>query len=60
VSLAAHVSEDGLVGRQWKEGPIGRANSICTGEHQGQEVVVGGWGSGCRRVWGAFGIALEM
>jgi hypothetical protein len=58
VSLAAYVSEDGLVGHQWKERPIGRANFIClsTGERQGQEVGVGGWGS----VWGTFGIALEM
>jgi hypothetical protein len=47
VSLAAYVSEDGLVGHQWKERPIGRANFIClrTGECQGQEVGVGGWGS---------------
>jgi|UPI0000F4C471 hypothetical protein len=43
VSLAAYVSEDGLVGHQWKERPIGRANFIClsTGERQGQEVGVG-------------------
>jgi hypothetical protein len=35
VSLVAYVSEDGLVGHQWKERPIGRANFIClsTGEH---------------------------
>jgi hypothetical protein len=54
VSLAAYESEDGLVGHQWKERPIGRANFIClsTGERQGQEVGVG--------VWGTFGIALEM
>jgi hypothetical protein len=26
VSLAAYVSEDGLVGHQWKERPIGFAN----------------------------------
>jgi hypothetical protein len=26
VSLAAYESEDGLVGHQWKERPIGRAN----------------------------------
>jgi hypothetical protein len=47
VSLAAYISEDGLVGHQWKERPIGRANFIClsTGERQGQEVGVGGWGS---------------
>jgi hypothetical protein len=46
--LAAYISEDGLVGHQWKERPIGRANCIClsTGERQGHEVGVGGgaWG----------------
>jgi hypothetical protein len=44
MSLAAYVSEDGIVGHQWKERPIGRANFIClsTGECQGQEVGVGG------------------
>jgi hypothetical protein len=48
VSLAAYVSEDGLVGHQWKERPIGLANFIClsTGEHQGQEVGVGGGAGG--------------
>jgi hypothetical protein len=48
VSLAAYVSEDGLVGHQWKDRPIGLANFIClsTGEPQGQEVGVGGYGSG--------------
>ena len=62
MSLAAYVSEDGLVGHQWKERPIGRADFICfsAGERQGREVGVGGWGSGCGRVWGTFGIALEM
>jgi hypothetical protein len=37
-------------------------NFIClsTGECRGQEVGVGGWESGWRRVWGTFGIALEM
>jgi hypothetical protein len=29
MSLAAYVSENGLVGHQWKERPIGRANFIC-------------------------------
>jgi hypothetical protein len=29
MSLAAYVSEDGLVGHQWKERPIGHANVIC-------------------------------
>jgi hypothetical protein len=44
VSLAAYVSEDGLVGHHWEERPLGLANFIClgTGEHQGQEVGVGG------------------
>jgi hypothetical protein len=42
VSLAAYVAEDGLV--SWEESPLGLANFIClsTGEHQGQEVGVGG------------------
>ena len=60
VSLAAYVAEDGLISHHWEERPLGLANFICicpsTGEHQGQEVGVGGWGSG----WGTFGIALEM
>ena len=58
MSLAAYVAEDGLVGHHWEERPLGLANFIClnTGECQGQEVGVGGWGSG----WGTFGIALEM
>jgi hypothetical protein len=29
MSLAAYVSEDGLVGPQWKERPIGSAKFIC-------------------------------
>jgi hypothetical protein len=54
VSLAAYVSEDGLVGHHWKERPIGLANFIClsTGERQGQEVG-GGRGLG-GRIWGDF------
>lgn len=54
MSLAAYESENGLVSHQWKERPIGLANSICpnTGEHQGQEVGVGvDW---VGRVWGDF------
>jgi hypothetical protein len=45
VSLAAYVSEDGLVNHQLKERHIGRANFIClsTGELQGKEVGVGEW-----------------
>jgi hypothetical protein len=51
VSLAAYVSEDGLVGHQWKERPIGRANFLClsTGECQGQEVGVGGGEEGKKK-----------
>ena len=56
VSLAVYVSEDGLVSHQWKERPIGLANFIClsTGEHQCQEVGLGGGADG------GFRIALEM
>jgi hypothetical protein len=48
VSLAAYVSEDGLVCHHWKERPIGLANFIClsTGEREGQKVGVGGYRSG--------------
>jgi hypothetical protein len=62
VSLAAYVSEDGLVGHQWKERPIGCANFVCLsiGERQGQEVGVGGWVGVGGRVWGTFEIALEV
>jgi hypothetical protein len=44
MTLAAYVAEDGLVGHQWKERPLGLANFKClsTGERQGQEVGVGG------------------
>jgi hypothetical protein len=47
VSLAAYVTEDGLVGHHWEERPLGLANFICpsTGERQGQEVGVGELGS---------------
>jgi hypothetical protein len=58
LTLATYVSKDG----HWKERPIGHTNFICpsTGECQGQKKwewvgrEVGG------RVWGTFGIALEM
>ena len=48
MSLAAYVAEDSLVGHYWEEKPLSLANSICpsTGECQGQEVGVGGQGSG--------------
>jgi hypothetical protein len=62
MSLAAYVSEVGLVGHKWKERPLGIANFIClsTGERQGQELGVGEWwglGVGVSG-WGTFGIAL--
>ena len=62
LTLAAYVSKDGLVVHHWKERPIGLAHFICpsTGERQGQEVGVGGLGSGVGWIWGTFGIALEM
>jgi hypothetical protein len=43
MSLAAYVSENGLVSHHWEEKPLGLANFIClsTGECQGQEVGVG-------------------
>ena len=48
VRIVEYESENDLVGHQWKERPIGLANFIClsTGERQGQEVGVGGQGSG--------------
>jgi hypothetical protein len=48
MSLGAYVSEDGLIGHQWKERPFGLANFVClsTGEWQGLEVRVGEYGSG--------------
>jgi hypothetical protein len=56
VSLAAYVSEDGLVGHQWKERPIALANFIClsTGPRSGS----GGKGSGeegLGDLWGSIG-----
>jgi hypothetical protein len=64
MSLAAYESEDGLIGHHWKERPIGLAKFIClsTGEHQGQEVGVGGLGSGGEGIgdfWDSTGNANE-
>ena len=58
MSLAVYVSEDGLVGHQWKEKscklymPQYRGTP---GPRSGSEWVGEGWG----RVWGTFGIAFE-
>jgi hypothetical protein len=44
MSLAAYVTEDGLIGHHWEERTLGLANFLCpsTGESQGQEVGVSG------------------
>jgi hypothetical protein len=57
VSLAAYVSEDGLVGHQWKERPIGCADFIClsAGERQGREVGEGKWGEWGGDFWDSTG-----
>jgi hypothetical protein len=62
LSLATYVSKDGLVGHHWKEKPIGQAKFICpsTGERQGQKNGNEWVGECGGRVWGTFGIALEM
>jgi hypothetical protein len=41
---AAHVTENGLVGHQWKERPLGPVKALCLsiGEYLGQEAGVGG------------------
>jgi hypothetical protein len=46
--LAAYISEDGLIGHQWKKRPIGLANIIClsTGECQAKKWVGRGVGGG--------------
>jgi hypothetical protein len=62
VSIAAYVSEDGLVGHQWKERSIGLANFIClsTVVRQANKLEWVGIGVGGGRVWGTLGVALEM
>jgi hypothetical protein len=42
VSLAAYVAEDGLIGHQWKERPIGLANFMSQYRAMKWEWVVGG------------------
>ena len=43
--LVAYVTEDGLVGHQWKERPLVKIIFPNTGECQDQAVGVGGLGS---------------
>jgi hypothetical protein len=61
LTVAAYASKDCLVGHHWKERPIGHANFICPVQRKARakkwEWVVSGVGG---RVWGTFGIALEM
>ena len=44
MSLAAYVAEGGLIGDHWEERSLGLENFIfpSTGEHQGQNLGVGG------------------
>ena len=44
MTLAAYVAEDGLVGHQWEERPLGSVKVLCPsiGECQGQEAGVVG------------------
>ena len=56
LSLAAYVSNNGLVGHHCKERPIGLSNFRCpsTGERQGQKgewVGRGFWGVGMGDLW---------
>jgi hypothetical protein len=61
LSLAAYVSEVGLVGHHWEESPLGLANFICLsmGERQGQDIGVSGEGSGGRGTGGLLGLHLK-
>ena len=61
MSLAAYVSEDGLIGHHWEEKPLGLANFIClsTGNARAKKWKWVDRGDG-GRVWGTFGIAFEM
>jgi hypothetical protein len=61
VSLAAYVSEDGLVGHLWKERSIGHANFLCfsTGERNARakkcECMDRGVGGGKGDFWDSIG-----
>ena len=61
VSLAAYVSDHGLVRHHWKERPIGRANFICFSAGVNARAKKWEWvGRGVGGVWRTFGIAFEM
>jgi hypothetical protein len=62
VYLAAYVSEEGLVGHQWKERVIG-LQTLYTSVQGNARAIKWEWvsrGVGAGRVRGTFGIALEM
>ena len=61
MSLATYVSEDGLVGHQWKEKPLVLQTLYASvqGNARAKKWEWVGRRVG-RRVWGTFGIALEM
>jgi hypothetical protein len=61
VSLAAYVSEDGLIGHHWKERPIGLENFIYMPQYRGTpgprsgSEWVGEWGGGMGDFWDSIG-----
>jgi hypothetical protein len=61
MSLAAYVSEDGLVSHHWEERPLGLSNFIClsTGNTRAKKWECVGRELG-GRAWGTFGIAFEI
>jgi hypothetical protein len=61
LTLAAYVSKDGLVGNHWKERPIGLQTLYAPAQGKARAKKWEWVGRGVvGRVWGAFGIALEM
>ena len=58
--LTAYVSEDGLVGHQWIERPIGLATLYVSVQGNARAKKWEWMGRGVGGVWGTFGIALEM
>ena len=61
MSLAAYVAEDGLVGHHWEERPLVLQTLYASvqGNTRAKKWEWVGRGVG-RRVWGTFGIVLEM
>ena len=61
MSLVAYVAEDDLVGHQWEERPLvlQRLYAPVQGNTRARKEEWVGWGAG-GRVWGTFGIAVEL